>query len=110
MILWLKVNPLGGLLGAITYILLGVVLYSRWILGRFWPDLVNHMQKRAEGVPIKVYVGTFISPAVIAYAMGFVLNMVHEKTICSGVFIGLLVWAGFILPTIFSPVLFGKNL
>ncbi len=109
MLQWLRVNPIGILVAAIAYMLIGVVFYSQWVLGRFWPDLVNHMQKRAEGVPTKVYLGAFISATVIAYAMGCFLNMAHAKTIASGVFIGLLAWAGVILPTIFSPVLFGKK-
>ena len=106
---WLKVNPIGIVLSAIAYILLGMVFCSHWILGRFWPDLVNHMQKHAEGVPTKVYLGAFASAAVIAYAMGCFLKMTQGKTIGSGIFIGVLIWAGVILPTIFSPVLFGKK-
>jgi len=106
---WLKVSPIGIILSAIAYILLGMVFYSHWILGRFWPDLVNHMQKRAEGIPAKVYLGAFMSAAMIAYAMGCFVKMTQGKTITSGIFIGFLIWAGVILPTIFSPVLFGKK-
>jgi hypothetical protein len=109
MMLWLKVNPIGIILGAIAYILMGIVFYSQWALGRFWPDLISHMQRQAEGVPAKVYLGAFISALVISYAMGCFLNIANAKTIGSGVFIGLLTWAGFILPTIFSPALFGKK-
>ena len=106
---WMAVNPIGILLGAVAYISVGIVFYSRWALGRFWPDLINHMQRQAEGVPTRVYLGAFASAAVISYAMGCFLNMTHAKTIGSGAFIGLLTWAGFILPTVFSPVLFGKK-
>jgi len=109
MLLWLKVNPIGIIFGTIIYISLGVIFYSRWILARFWPALVNHMQKQAEGLPVKVYLGALISGAVISYAMGCLLNIAHAKTLTSGAFLGFLTWAGFILPTIFSPVLFGKK-
>ena len=106
---WMKVNLLGIVLGAVSYILMGIVFYSQWALGRFWPDLINHMQKKADGVPVKVYLGAFISASVIAYAMGCFLNITHAKTAASGVLIGLLTWGGFIVPTIFSPVIFGKK-
>lgn len=106
---WLKVSSIGMILSAIAYILLGMIFYSHWLLGRLWPDLVNHMQKRAEGTPSKVYLGAFASAVVIAYALGCFFKLVHGKTIASGIFIGFLIWAGFILPAIFSPVLFGKK-
>lgn len=109
MLLWLKVNPIGIIIGAIAYILLGIIFYSPLVLGRFWPDLISHMQKKAESVPIAVYSAAFISAALIAYAIGCFLNIAHAKTMTSGILIGLLIWAGFILPTIFFPVLFGKK-
>ncbi len=106
---WLKVNPIGIGVSAIVYILLGMGFYSRWGLGRFWPDLTNHMQKRADGVPANVYLGAFATALLIAYSMGCFFNLTHGKMIRSGILIGFLAWVGFILPTIFSPVLFGKK-
>jgi len=67
------------------------------------------MQKQADGVPTKIYLGAFLSAALIAYAMGILLNLTRAKTALSAALIGLLIWAGFILPTIFSPTLFGKK-
>ena len=107
---WMKVSPLGVVFGAVSYILMGIVFYSQWALGRFWPDLINHMQKKADGVPVRVYLGAFISASVIAYAMGCFLNITHAKTAASGVLIGLLTW-GDSLCQPFSLLLFlGKNL
>lgn len=106
---WLKVNPIGVVLGVISYILLGIIFYSRWILGKFWPVLTSHMQKKADGVPLQVYLGSIISALLVAYAMGCLLNLIRAKTITSGLLLGIVLWAGFILPTIFAPVLFGKK-
>lgn len=109
MSIWLKVNPIGVVLGIISYMLLGLIIYSRWILGRLWPDLTSHMQKKADGVPIQVYLGSFICALLVAYAMGCLLNLTRATTIASGFLIGVILWAGFILPTILAPVLFGKK-
>ncbi|MBS0652464.1 MAG: DUF1761 domain-containing protein [Verrucomicrobia bacterium] len=109
MINFLKVNPIGIALSAIAYIILGIVVYSQWMLGKCWPELVNHMQKQADSISIRVYLGTFFSAALIAYAMGCFFNLVHANTLASGILIGFLVWIGFIIPTTFSPVIFGKK-
>ena len=105
----IKVNPFGILFAAIAYIFLGIIFYSPYWLGRFWPNLVTHMQKQADGIPSKIYLGAFISAAIIAYAMGFLLSLTRAKSTLSAVLLGFLIWAGFILPTIFSPALFGKK-
>lgn len=109
MIGWFKVNPIGILLGAIVYILFGIVFYSKWGLGRLWVDLVKHMQKQADNTTAVVYIGAFMSAVLIAYVIGCFANLIQAKTLSTGALIGFLVWLGFILPTTFSPVLFGKK-
>ena len=104
MLTWLKVNPIGVLVGALSYMLLGAIFYSQRGLARFWPDLTQHMQKQADRTTIKVYFGAFLSAILIAYGMGCFINLFQVKTQSLGILIGLLVWVGFILPTIFSPV------
>lgn len=104
-----KVSPIGIALCAIVYIILGIIIYSQWTLGKCWPELVNHMQKQADCISTRVYLGAFFSAALIAYVMGCFFNLVHANTPASGVLIGFLVWIGFIIPTTFSPVIFGKK-
>ncbi len=107
--IWFKVNPLGILLAAAAYLLMGAFFYSQWGLGRFWTTLTKHMQKEADHATAKVYLGAFACALLIAYAMGCLMNLLQTKTFSSGIMIGFLGWLGFVLPTTFSPVLFGKK-
>jgi hypothetical protein len=109
MLTWLKVNPIGVIIGALSYLLIGAIFYSQRGLARFWPDLTQHMQKQADSMTLKVYVGAFLSASLIAYGMGCLTNLFQVKAQPLGFLTGFLVWVGFILPTIFSPVLFGKK-
>lgn len=109
MISWFRVNPIGVFLAPVIYLLVGMLFYTHWLLGRFWPGLVAHMQKKAIGIPSKIYIGTCLSAAVIAYVMGCFMNIARAKSAFSGGLIGFLIWIGFIIPTTFSPVLFGKK-
>ncbi|MBS0649804.1 MAG: DUF1761 domain-containing protein [Verrucomicrobia bacterium] len=104
-----KVSPIGIAISAIAYITLGILIYSQWVLGKFWPELVIHMQKQADSISIQVYLGTFFSAVLIAYGMGCLFNLVPANTMASGVLIAFIVWLAFILPTTFSPVIFGKK-
>lgn len=106
---WMKVNPIGVVVSACAYIVAGVIFYSHWALGKLWMPLVKHMQKQAEKRSILVYLGAFISALLIAYIMGCVNNLARTKEPKEGAFLGFLIWIGFVIPTIFSPVLFGKK-
>lgn len=106
---WMKVNSIGILLSAITYIFMGYILYGRKGFSRFWPDLVKHMQKKADISTTTVYLTSFASAILISYIMGCLIRIVRAHSSFTGILVGFLVWIGFILPTIFTPVLFGKK-
>jgi len=100
---------MGILIAAATYLVVGVISYSRWGLGRYWEKHISHMRLDVPLQNFRAILGAFVSAIVVSYFMGIFQNIMNVEDILTGAFVGLLVWIGFIWPTIFSPVLFGRK-
>ena len=100
----------GILSAAVIYMALGFLWYSKPIFGNLFFDALGLTKKDTEKRQKESMSMTWIIMVISAIVMSSVLSvLVHQTgadTFFGGMVIGLLVWAGFVLTTLFTTVLF----
>ena len=107
--LFVDINLVGIVLGAISNMVIGAIWYSPMVFGKIWMNLAGITQKEIESgkkqMP-KIYSMAFVGALITAYILAIFLDLVGAATIGEGLQIGLLVWLGFVATTTLSTVLF----
>jgi hypothetical protein len=89
------VDLLAVLIAACVNLGIATFWYSRWLFGDLWMQLSNAaMEKRVGSV-----FWSFLLALLSAYVLSFLQSFLGVTTVSDGMFIGFLVWLGFISPT-----------
>lgn len=107
--MWFKVSLAGVVVSAIVYIIIGLAIYSHWGLGRWWPYLSKTVEKEGMHHKTASIIGNAVIALVIAFFLACVFRLAHGANVTTGMFLGFLIWIGFVMPTLLTPVLFGKK-
>ena len=95
-----QIDLLSVLIAAIVNIVIGSVWYSRFLFGK----VSRHTPK-----PYKfAFLWSCVVVAITAYILGFFEVFLGVTTVSDGMFVGFLVWFGFVATTQISAVVWGK--
>ena len=79
--------------------------YSRWLFGELWMQLSNGLMEKKISSVFWSFVVTYIS----AYVLAFLESLMSVTTVSDGMFVGFLVWLGFVTTTHLSGVIWAKT-
>jgi hypothetical protein len=94
------IDLLSILIAAIANIIIGLVWYSRYLFGT--EPNPSHLPRRFANL------WTILVAFVTAYILAFFEAFLGVTTVTDGMFVGFLVWVGFIATTQISAVIWGK--
>ena len=92
---------------SIIYFVMYIVWYSKFLFGKFYNGLIKKQPKNA----FFYYVLIFIFVFIISYIIALFEILLGITTFWDGVFLGLLVWFGFVAThSLFSVISFKRSL
>ena len=104
-----SINFLAVIVAAIVSMILGALWYSPVLFGNIWMKLsgfnMKDMKKAKQKGMAKSYILNFVAVVVMAYVVSFVLRLANASTAVAGLFIGILLWLGFIATTMLGGIL-----
>lgn len=111
----IDLNLIAVLVAAVTAMALGALWYSPLMFGNIWMKLsgmtkgdINKTKKRGVG---KLYLAGFIGSLLMSYVLSFLIYATGSTNMGDGVKIGMITWAGFVIPLLLSSILWeGKPL
>ncbi len=96
-------------IAAAVNLFIGFVWYSPWLFGPIWTKLAGfdtkHPYKRSKLAPLWSALLSLLS----AYILGFFIVFLGVTTVSDGMFVGFLIWLGFILTTLLSGVIWSHK-
>lgn len=95
-------------IAAILNMVIGFVWYSKWLFGRAWQKLADLKEKDLK-MKKGHLVYAFIISLVIAYFLSFFEGHLGVTNVSDGMFVGFLLWLGFVTTTQVSSVLWCKK-
>jgi hypothetical protein len=101
------VDFLAILIAAVVYLIIGLVWYSPLVFGNVWRKLCGFDKnfKRRKFA----FLSSLIASLVAAYVLGFFETFLGVTTVSDGMFVGFLVWIGFIATTMISRVIWSRS-
>lgn len=108
----IPINPLGVLIAAIAYFVIGWLWYAPFLFGNEWgrhDEKLEEVGGRFSLRKIGAYIGEFIISLIIAYVLAIFLQISQANEIIEGITVALWAWVGFIATTHFSAVLWGRK-
>jgi hypothetical protein len=102
------INWLAVLVSAIVAMALGALWHSRAMFGPMWAKLSKMTTKDMKASP-KIYSIAFINSLIKAAILAVFISMTLTTGILAGIFLGFLVWLGFVATVSLSAVLWAKK-
>ncbi len=108
------INYWAVLVGAIIYMAVGFLWYSKVLFGKIWMDLMGfterQMQEAKEKGMGKTMALAFLSALVVSFVLAHFVDYTNSTTFFEGMSTGFLIWIGFAVPLTLSSVLWeGKS-
>ena len=100
------IDLLAILIAAVVYLIIGCVWYSPWLFGTAWRAHCG-FEKDFKTRKFAI-LWSFIASLVAAYILSFFVAYLGVTTVSDGMFVGFLVWVGFIATTIISRVIWSR--
>lgn len=92
-------------LAAVINLLIGFFWYSRWFFGELWMQLSDStLEKKSLSL-----LWSFFTAFITAYTLSLLLSLLGVTTVSDGMFVGFLIWIGFVATTQFSQVIWGGS-
>jgi hypothetical protein len=95
-------------LAAILNLVIGFFWYSKWLFGPYFFKLSKLTEKEMKG-GLRQMVFAFLASFVIAFFLAFFEAHLEVTSVSDGMFVGFLVWFGFIASTQISSVIWLKH-
>lgn len=95
-------------IAAILNMAIGFVWYSKWLFGRTWQKLSDLKEKDLK-MKKGHFIYAFIISLIIAYFLSFFEGHLGVTNVSDGMFVGFLLWLGFVASTQISCVLWCKK-
>ena len=93
-------------IAAVVNMFIGFVWYSKWLFGPMWSKL-NEI--KAKKMKKRTLFFSFLVSLVIAYFLSFFEGHLGITDVSDAMFVGFLIWLGFVLTAEVSAVLWGKK-
>ncbi|MBS4167642.1 DUF1761 domain-containing protein [Parachlamydia sp. AcF125] len=93
---------------ACIYIALGMLWYSPWLFGTIWLKEMNLVPEQIR-TPWIESLSAFLMALLMSYILSQFVVLTNSYTLTQGACLGFLIWLGFIVPTLFSNVLWEKK-
>jgi len=88
-----EINLLAVLVAAIVHMAVGLIWFQPKIFGDAWSKLTRaDLKPSARWMPVGL-IGHFL----IALVLAIIVNLAHATSVVDGLFIGILVWLGFVV-------------
>lgn len=94
------------ILAAILNMVIGFLWYSKWLFGPLWGKLSKHSQ---SGMTVKILASTLLTSLMIAYFLSFFGAHLRVTSVTDGMFVGFLLWLGFVVTIEFSSHIWCKT-
>ncbi len=101
------IDLLAIVIAAVVNLIIGMVWYSPWLFGNAWRTL-SGFEKKVEHRKFAL-LWSLIASLIAAYILGFFEVFLGVTTVSDGMFVGFLVWFGFIATTLVSRVVWSKQ-
>lgn len=101
---YVQIDWLVVVLAAILNMVIGYFWYSKWIFGPLWTKYAKRSEKEMSGNG-KTLVLTFIVSLVTAFFLAFFEAYLGVTTVTDGMFVGFLLWLGFVATTQIGPTI-----
>ena len=99
------INYLAILVVSIIGYIIPMLWYSEKLFGKSWKKLSGI--KDMKPTP-KIIIGGFILTIIFNAVIAIIIELTNANDLLGGLFIGFILWLGFIATTLFNPVLY-KN-
>ena len=105
------VNYLAILVAAVVAYVIGALWYSPLLFGKMWMSLSKVDPKKMKMNPAPGYIIGFLTTLIMAYVLGFFLELSEAATAVDGLTTAFWIWLGFLATTMLGSVLWeGKPL
>ncbi len=104
----MQIDWLVVVIAAVVNMVIGYFWYSKWLFGPAWSKLSKHSGKEMDGSG-RTLVLSFVTSLVIAFFLAFFEGSLEVTTVTDGMFVGFLLWLGFVATTQFASVTWCKK-
>lgn len=104
----IQIDWLVVILAAVLNLVIGFIWYSKLLFGSTWAKLSQLSAKELKGNG-KTLIMAFVASFVTAYFLAFFVAFLGITTVTDGMFVGFLVWLGFVATTQVSSVIWEKK-
>lgn len=104
----IQIDWLVVVLAAILNLVIGFVWYSKMLFGPAWSKLSNRPSKEMLGDG-KTLALSFLVSLIMAFFLAFFEGILGVTTVMDGMFVGFLIWLGFVATTQISSFLWYKK-
>jgi hypothetical protein len=88
-----SINILAVLVAALAHLVIGLIWYMPKVFGDAWSNLAKaDLKPSSRWMPVGI-----IGHLLMALVLAIIINLAHATTVVDGLFIGILVWLGFIV-------------
>jgi len=94
---------------SIAAFILGFIWYSPWLFGKIWAKEMNMTAEEEKKSMTKTYSIWFLFSLLTSIACAALLHSLFIVSFGQILFLAIIVWAGFVLATKITDVLFGKT-
>jgi len=102
----IDIDLLTVLIAALAYMVIGGFWYSDLLFGAIWRKLVKTEKRKPKGVQ---FLGSFLVAFIIAFFLALIQAFLGVSTTVDGIYVGLVIWLGFVATTQFSAVIWAKK-
>ncbi len=96
------------IIAAIVNMVIGFLWYSKWLFGPIWGKLSHHSYSQSKHMGRAIGI-SLLNSLLIAYFLAFFETYLGVTNVTDGMFVGFLIWLGFVITTQISPVLWRKE-
>ena len=108
MIAFLDIRFAAVLASTIAYFLIGALWYSPLLFGRMWQKVMGPKDDELTN-PGPAIAGSAIAGFIMSYILAYFVMATHSVTAVTGLFLGILIWLGFVFTSQMLGVLFGSK-
>ena len=107
---WWDLNYFAIVVAAIIYVVIGAIWYSPAVFGKLWMKLAKCDPESCKGKNmVWSWLGCCVTALITAWGLAVLIRNMAYTDFIRGGYIGILAWAGFVMTTQFSAVLWGKK-
>lgn len=104
----IQIDWLVVVIAAVLNMVIGYLWYSKWLFAHAYATLCKHSEKEMKPDAKTLLMG-FIASLVIAFFLSFFEAYLGVTTVTDGMFVGFLIWLGFVATTQISSVIWCKK-